>query len=211
MANIFLNHMNKSKMEHILAVLCEDIVRIVKDYAIEEPSHPLLYYSLELVDYCDAASDAASIGDLRNIKKLHKIKSSNFDCRTLTIAATDGNLEMVQWLCENQSICSTNAVDGAARNNHLAVVKYLVEQMGLQGTTDTMDSAARNGHSTMVKWLDRYTTMGCTRKAIDWAARCGDLRMIRWLHRHRKEGGSIEAMRRDILRWLCETRGTGYV
>lgn len=52
--------------------------------------------------------------------------------------------------------CTTAAMDGAAANNHLEVVKWLHENRSEGSTTDALDRAAGNGHIEVVQWLHAH-------------------------------------------------------
>ncbi len=46
-----------------------------------------------------------------------------------------------------------------------------------------MDRAAANGHLEVVRWLHANRTEGCTTSAMDDAAKNGHLEVVQWLHR----------------------------
>jgi len=52
-------------------------------------------------------------------------------------------------------------------------------------TTWAMDSAASNGHLEVIKWLHTNRTEGCTYKAMDWASLKGHLEVVKWLRDNR--------------------------
>ena len=53
---------------------------------------------------------------------------------------------------------------------------------------NAMDYAAKNGHLEVVKCLHENRTEGCTKDAMDWAAKNGHLEVVKWLHDNRTEG-----------------------
>ena len=73
------------------------------------------------------------------------------------------NITVFEWLWNNNKfLCRDKKVfDWAARNGHLNVVKYLIENRNEGCTTDAMDSAAGNGHLNVVKWLYENRNEGC--------------------------------------------------
>ncbi|EGZ14443.1 hypothetical protein PHYSODRAFT_354714 [Phytophthora sojae] len=104
------------------------------------------------------------------------------------------------------SLTTSTAMDAAAVDGHLDIVKYLHElQMSIEAgtkkrkrgtktkksgplcTTKAMDGAASNGHLHVVQWLHHNREEGCTTDAMDVAAAKGHLQVAQWLHEHRSE------------------------
>ena len=93
---------------------------------------------------------------------------------------------------------TTEAIDLAAAQGHLEVVRYLHEHPPHQpgqhdedmrfATTNAMDDAAQNGHLEVVRCLHEHRTEGCTERAINLAAREGHYEVVAWLLAHRSEG-----------------------
>uniref|UniRef100_A0AAV1UXA2 Ankyrin repeat protein n=1 Tax=Peronospora matthiolae TaxID=2874970 RepID=A0AAV1UXA2_9STRA len=120
----------------------------------------------------------------------------------------DGEMEVVR--------CTSDAMDGAAANGHLAVVQYLHDQRAVGCTVKAMDSAARNGYLEVVRFLHTRRTEGCTVAAMNGAARNGHLDVVQFLHGHRSEGCSTAAMDGaaaggflSIMQFLHENRSEG--
>ncbi|TYZ68282.1 hypothetical protein PybrP1_000695 [[Pythium] brassicae (nom. inval.)] len=123
-------------------------------------------------------------------------------------AAARGH-EIVQWLHAQQDPierCSTKAMNNAARNNHLHIVKWLHENRSEGCTTAAMDAAAS---LEMVAWLHENRSEGCTTLAMDNAARNGDLETLIFLHAHYTAGCTVEAASDayfgehvDVFKWL---------
>ena len=55
-------------------------------------------------------------------------------------------------------------------------------------STFAMNGAAENGHLEVVKWLHENRTEGCTTYAMDFAVEKGHLEVVKWLHENRTEG-----------------------
>lgn len=71
---------------------------------------------------------------------------------------------------------TSEAIDAAAANGHLDVVRWLTENVpDMHATTRAMDTAACEGHLEMVKFLHESRQEGCTTEAMDSAARRGHL------------------------------------
>ena len=76
-------------------------------------------------------------------------------------------------------------------------------------TETAMDWAAENGHLKVIKWLHTNRSEGCTVDAMNWAASTGQLEVIKWLHINRSEGCIASAINRaainnhlDVINWL---------
>lgn len=63
---------------------------------------------------------------------------------------------------------------------------------------EAMDDAARNNHLDSVKWMRENEFRGCTTSALDVAAG-NHLEMVQWLHEHRSEGCTTAALDRVAL------------
>ncbi|KAE9032428.1 hypothetical protein PR003_g4817 [Phytophthora rubi] len=110
-------------------------------------------------------------------------------------AAANGHLNVVRWLHENRMEgCTVSAMDLAATNGHLAVVQWLHNNRNEGCTTDAIDDAARGGHLDVIKWLHAHRTEGCTAIAMNNAAAAGSLEVVKWLHENRSEGCTAAAM-----------------
>ncbi|GMF23884.1 unnamed protein product [Phytophthora fragariaefolia] len=156
-----------------------------------------------LHDYCDAefsaeAMDgAATNGHLEVVKWIHDVFSeSSTTMRRSTNSSTDVTPSWNFGLYSGDSAphCTTAAMDGAAMNGHLSVVKWLHKNRTEGCTASAMDEAARNGHFNVVLWLHCNRKEGCTTAAIDGAASNGYLTIVEWLHKARSEGCTAQAM-----------------
>ncbi|CAI5742557.1 unnamed protein product [Hyaloperonospora brassicae] len=110
-------------------------------------------------------------------------------------AATNGHLAIVQYLhCHRTEGCTVKAMDGAARNGHLEVVQFLHTQRTEGCTVAAMNGAAHNGHLDVVQYLHSHRSEGCSAAAMDGAAARGFLDVVRFLHESRNEGCTTKAM-----------------
>lgn len=112
-------------------------------------------------------------------------------------AAANGHLEILKWLHTHHRDdgCTTQAMDRAAARNHLEVVRWLHQHRSEGCTTDAMDGAIAGNHLEMVQWLHTNRSEGCTARAMDEAASCGYLEMVCWLHLNRSEGCTKNAIK----------------
>ncbi|GMF19971.1 unnamed protein product [Phytophthora fragariaefolia] len=103
--------------------------------------------------------------------------------RALDTAAAQGDLAMVRKLHEDgRWPCTSLAMDSAAANGHLHVIKFLHENRREGGTAVGMCSAAGNGHLDVVQWLhENRSSDGCRSLVLDLAATNGHVEVLRWL------------------------------
>ncbi|RLO05582.1 hypothetical protein DYB28_015344, partial [Aphanomyces astaci] len=159
---------------------------------------------------------AALNGQLDVLAFLHFVSSLEW---ALEYAAADGRLAVAMYLSEalgTDDECSTRAMDGAARNGHLAMVQYLHHKRHDGCTTGAMDWAAGYGHLEVVQWLHANRREGCTTSAMDIASAKGHLEVVQWLHEQRSEGCTTSAMddaaangHLEIVQWLDKHRREG--
>eukprot|EP00122_Pirum_gemmata_P011893 Pgem_evm1s11031 len=62
--------------------------------------------------------------------------------------------------------CTTEAIDNAAGNGHLAVVQYLTNKQK-SCTGEALAKAAKTGHLDVVKYLVAHRTEGITREGVN--------------------------------------------
>lgn len=84
--------------------------------------------------------------------------------------------------------CTSYAMDRAAENGHLRVLRWLHENRTEGCTIRAMNWASLHGHLEVVKWLHENRREGCTEVAMDNAAKNGHLEVVKFLHFNRKEG-----------------------
>ncbi|OWZ11176.1 hypothetical protein PHMEG_00015844, partial [Phytophthora megakarya] len=106
---------------------------------------------------------------------------------------TNGHLNIVKWLHEDSSVgCTKQAMDRAACNDHLEVVKLHVHRT--EGcTTNALDGAAQNGISGF-QVVHAHRREGCTTRAMTLAANDGHRRVVQWLYKHRSEDLTFSAV-----------------
>ncbi|RHY60474.1 hypothetical protein DYB30_003024 [Aphanomyces astaci] len=166
-----------------------------------------------------AMNGAAENGHLEVVTFLHTHRAESSLEWALEYAAADGRLAVAMYLSEalgTDDECSTRAMDGAARNGHLAMVQYLHHKRHDGCTTGAMDWAAGYGHLEVVQWLHANRREGCTTSAMDMASAKGHLEVVQWLHEHRSEGCTTSAMddaaangHLEIVQWLDKHRREG--
>ncbi|KAG7382432.1 hypothetical protein PHYPSEUDO_004863 [Phytophthora pseudosyringae] len=143
---------------------------------------------------------ASAAGHLEVVQLLlHLRRSSPVRCsfRALNAAAQNGFLAVVRALHESGIASgSTFAMNMAAANGHLAMVQFLHFHRPEGCTSYAMDAAAAKGHLDIVKFLHFHRTEGCTTAAMDLGAARGHLHVVEFLHRYRTEGATVAAIDR---------------
>ena len=119
---------------------------------------------------------AAKNGHLEVVKWLHE---SHFK----------GHLKTVKWFNGKSYI---SPFDTEFRSAYVEI-RFLPENS--EGcTTTAMDLAAFDGHLEVIKWLHENRTEGCTTDAMNWAAQNGHLEVVKFLHEHRTEGCTVHTI-----------------
>jgi hypothetical protein len=139
---------------------------------------------------CSGASDeeepcmaAAAKGDLQTIKSYSPL-SKAFSIQLINAAAFAGHRNIIEYLHDvNQ--CSPNAMDWAAKGNHLDLIKWLEYNCSCGCTTNAIDWAAELGYFDIVSFIVHHNieTIAnlCTTKAVDQAAKNGHLDIVKLL------------------------------
>ncbi|KAJ3412273.1 hypothetical protein HDV05_001032 [Chytridiales sp. JEL 0842] len=114
-------------------------------------------------------------------------------------AAKNGHLHVVKFLHKrNIEGCTKDAMNGAAANGHLNVVKFLHENRSEGCTVAAMNGAAKNGHLAIVRFLHENRTEGCTSAAMNGAAGNGHLNVVKYLHENRREGCTLVGVKMAV-------------
>lgn len=95
------------------------------------------------------AMDNAAAGNLEILRRIYLYCISH---ALLLFLHTEGHLEAVQYL-SNREGCTTDAMDNAASNGHLNVVQWLNENRHEGCTSRAMDDAAGNGRLDILQYL----------------------------------------------------------
>ncbi|KAF0700425.1 Aste57867_9050 [Aphanomyces stellatus] len=118
----------------------------------------------------------------------------------LDVMCAKGTTSAVQLLLDAGSSHTTDAMDRAAANGHVDVVKILHELSNQGCTTTAMDQAAIHGHDKVVRFLHANRSEGCTVAAMDAYIGRGDVDMVHFLHSNRPEKCSTTALHEAIVR-----------
>ncbi|KAF1772716.1 Ankyrin repeat-containing domain [Phytophthora cactorum] len=104
-------------------------------------------------------------------------------------AARGGHLEVVTRLSLGSGSSGGGGISGRGRvlNEEWEEAKLESNRFSCRATSRAMDSAASNGHLEMVKWLHEHRDEGCTMDAMNRAAWNGHLDVVKWLHDHERK------------------------
>ncbi|KDO28556.1 hypothetical protein SPRG_06414 [Saprolegnia parasitica CBS 223.65] len=151
--------------------------------------------------YSGILDDVAGKGFLPLVRSLHE---RGLECSrdAMDNAAANGHLEVVRFLHFNRTEgCTTKALDEAIRNGHLAIVRFLIEHRSEGASRNMLDCAAANGHLEVVQYLHSLgSSIGCTVYTVDVAVSRGHLNVVQFLLTNRSEGGSRDEVVAVALR-----------
>lgn len=100
----------------------------------------------------------------------------------LYYAMGNGNVEMVEWLCELDLPYMEPRLWTAAWNGHLAVIKWVSLHFGCPCPQSCMDAAVSGGHLNLAQWLRIYASIkSADVNAVVEAARHGHMKMVEWV------------------------------
>ncbi|CAL6323229.1 unnamed protein product [Bathycoccus prasinos] len=124
----------------------------------------------------------AGTNKLELLKWIQEEKKCKWNELTISMAARQGNLEMVKYCVEKKCPVDVNACACAASGGHLECLKYLREEVKAPWDYYTAKWAARNGHLHILEYLverkyDKYDEMACEN-----AAKNGHLDCLTYLH-----------------------------
>ncbi|CAL6306308.1 unnamed protein product [Bathycoccus prasinos] len=153
------------------------------DYDVEE--------KMDETYFCE---EVARTNKLELLKWAREEKKCEWDWRTITEAAKQGNLEMVKYCVANECPINEEACACAAENGHLECLKYLREEVKAPWDSYTALRAAQNGHLHILEYLverkfDKYSELACER-----AAEFGHLDCLKYLHETAKAPWNSEAV-----------------
>jgi hypothetical protein len=108
---------------------------------------------------------AIRANDLETIKRWTLEKKEGYDATMMDLACSLGYFGLAQFLLfRRREGCTTNAMDEAAANGHMRIVRFLhLEKSGC--SVKAIDNAAKNGHFAIVQFLCFYRDEGFTRDA----------------------------------------------
>jgi len=160
----------------------------------------------------------------KNLEKLQWLTSQNiqlyspYSAHTCSIAAENGDVDMLKWLRSRKPRCPWNhdACHAAASGGHLEVLKWLRSQKPpCPWDEQTCTAAAENGHLNVLQWL-RSQKPPCpwNHDACHAAAENINLDMLKWLRNQAPRCPwteytfTIAAANGDVdmLKWLCSQK-----
>jgi hypothetical protein len=152
-------------------------------------------WSGHLEDEIDFCYEVAHTNKLGLLKWAREEKECEWDERTITEAARQGNLEMVKYCVANECFIDEWACARAADGGHLECLKYLREEAKAPWDWKTASWAASNGHPHILEYLverkyDQYNEFACAN-----AAQHGHLDCLKYLHQTAKAPWNYLAVR----------------
>ncbi|EGG22276.1 hypothetical protein DFA_04394 [Cavenderia fasciculata] len=139
---------------------------------------------------------ACSKGFTDIVKYLLENRTEQWGDAAIDRAATNNHLDIVKLLHFHKSRaigCTKNAINFASEHGHLEVVKFLFEHRTERCNSYAIDEAAKNGYIEMVKYLHELGVR-TTNYAMDSACHQGNLEIVKFLHFNCKGGATKNAM-----------------
>lgn len=144
---------------------------------------------------------------------------------TLTSAAANDHLAVVQWLFYNlRGFCyhtvdlENSTIEAAAGNGHADIVEWIYLRVHMDDESTRRPSydltyAVENGHLELVKWIGARAEVILHMRIVAYVAANGHLAMLKWLHHEfpdsflRDSGVMAGAVQNDhlpVVQWLHE-------
>jgi len=137
----------------------------------------------------------AQTNKLELLKWAREEKKCKWDSRTISMAAQQGNLEMIKYCVANKCPINVFACACAAENGHLACLKYLHEEVKALWDYGTAAWAAHNGHLHILEYLVERKYDKFDEDACAYAAKYGHLDCLKYLHETAKAPWDEDAIR----------------
>ncbi|KAJ3332535.1 hypothetical protein HDU76_013911 [Blyttiomyces sp. JEL0837] len=123
-------------------------------------------------------------GTLEQVKVYHEVcKCPNVDYYSaINRAASNGNLKVLRYFHRHKTSHFTkNTMDYAAKSGHLHVVQFLHQHRSEGSGLSALKNAAESGNLDLVKYLFKHTTNESTELAILAAAKTGNVDIFKFL------------------------------
>ncbi|KAL2914826.1 hypothetical protein HK105_205568 [Polyrhizophydium stewartii] len=132
-----------------------------------------------------AMNGAALRGHLDVLRFLHAHRTEGCTGVGFKWAASAGHFECFRWLWEtlpHQRPADGDAIAAAARNGHLRIVEFVVEQQRWAGMAAVLEHAVAGGHCALAQMLVDRGLACATPRLMDVAARSGHVCSAEWVH-----------------------------
>ena len=97
-------------------------------------------------------------------------------------AAGCGHLEVIKYLHDMGAQCSSDAIDIAAWNGHIEVLKWFYENRKEKPTENAMDMAAKKGYLEVIRFIYGNNWGQCSECAFIYSALENHFEVLKWLH-----------------------------
>jgi len=156
-------------------------------------------------------AQVARTNKLELLKWIREEKKCEWDDRTITKAAIQGNLDMIKYCVANKCHMDETSCAEAACNGHLECLKYLREEGNVPWNSYTAAWAASQGHLHILEYLverkyNKFNTVVCLNAATNGHSDC-----LKYLHETAKAPWDSHAVRHahkynrlECLRYLLD-------
>ncbi|EFA77464.1 hypothetical protein PPL_12066 [Heterostelium album PN500] len=138
----------------------------------------------------------------------------------MTFAASQGNIECLQWLHANRTEeFAEETIAYAAKNGHFECVKWLHENRSEAVSQQEMEYAAESGHFAIMKWLHENRNSGFSVNMLYGAVE-GSYEIFKWLYEHTIKETDVDTVylvdmaaeyqKLDILKFLLHQNNGVY-
>ena len=176
-------HLNVAEyiLDYCDHVLDDEYLETCVSLASENNHEKVVHYLLARITshsqscYSESMMTAAMNGNIKLAKffysKLDTVQGIN-GRNCINMAVKSGNLESVVFLHELnlENSATKRAIDDAANNGYLDIVKFLIENRDEGCSFDAIDRSCLYNHLDVVKYFTEYTNVECSTKAMNWAA-----------------------------------------
>ncbi|KAE9046063.1 hypothetical protein PR001_g1815 [Phytophthora rubi] len=136
------------------------------------------------------------------------------ECRNdvLRSAAKAGNLDVVQWMCEEFGLDGAAVLKVAVRCCQWETARWIIERFSSTGPLLDMYFAAHHGVLSFMKYMAARELGGFYTGTLVVAAAYGHLDVVKWLHQDRGLMLTVDVMKEaaqdghlNVVKWLFET------
>ena len=161
-----------------------------------------------------ALQGALTRGQLETVKWIVWNGGSMPSLQWLGLAASGGNIEVVDWVLSKGVVAGVDGVRTALMNGHINVAQRLVKEMGCTCIPDVINDVIHCGNLESIMWLWDTQKDGITTGAVSEALLHCNIPLMDWMHERGVRVTSIDVENSvrngncKAVRWLC-SKGYG--
>lgn len=119
------------------------------------------------IDPTQTCMDCACESNAMDVAK-HLYEKYNMFCTdtSFDVTASEGHIEMIEWLTSIGNKATSNAVDSCSGTNEFNGLKWLNENRGERGTERALENAVKRGNIEMTKYLLHHNYPPCSSNVL---------------------------------------------